>query len=166
MDESCRLATPDRVTAFWVPGQLWIRAVGTFPENCWAAAIHKTQLQVWPPEFTVEECRESELCSPTLTPYEVVASFPLGTPPDRIQVHTSSAPLTVEVEVVPDIARTATSLAVGASPTLSLEEAFQGAVSRLPAGGSPNVGRTFNARVTYQDGGIVGPLVLVYLDQD
>jgi hypothetical protein len=103
-----------------------------------------------------------------LTPYQVMATFPMGTPPDTIQIHSSSAPLTVDVEVVPDVAATAMASggAVGVSPTLSLEDAFRAAVSRLPAPGSPNVGRTFSARVTYQDGGIVGPLLLVYLDQD
>lgn len=165
MDESCHLATPERVTAFWVPGELWIRARGTFPESCWQATIHKTQMQVWPPEFTVEECRTSHVCSEVLTPYESLASFPMSTPPETIQVHTSADPRSVKVDVVPDVTASATT-AFGASPGLSLDDAFQAAVAQLPGSDSPNEGRTFSARIKYQDGGVVGPLILVYLDQE
>ncbi len=168
MDQSCRLATPDKVVAFWVPGELWIRVQGTYPQSCWKGAIHKTGLQVWPPEFTVEECRTSEVCPEVETPYELMASYPIGTPPERIVVHTSAEPLTVDVDVVPDVATaaTATRTAVGVSRTPSLEDAFEAAVAQLPVDDSPNAGRSFNARIKYQDGGIVGPLVLVYLDQE
>lgn len=169
MDESCRLAAPDQITAFWVPGELWIRAQGTFPQSCWEGAIHKTGLQVWPPpESSIEECRTSQVCLEVETPYELTASFPMATPPKTITVHTSGEPQTVAVELVPDLAVAASAgkTALGVSPALSLETAFEAAVRRLPEGDPPNAGRSFNARIMYQDGGIVGPLVLVYLDQE
>lgn len=162
MDDRCRLASPDRVAAFWVPGELWIRAEGTFPENCWEASIHKSFLGVWPPEFSIEECRTADICSDQLTPYEVASTFPMTNPPEKVVVHRSGGPIDVMVEVVPDMQRA--DAATGVSAMLSVDEALAAAIARLPRTGTPNVGRSFDVSFHYQDGGFVGPLLVARLE--
>jgi len=99
-----------------------------------------------------------------MTPYDAVGEFAFDEPPENIVVHTSEGPKTVVVEVVPELTTEKRTGAVGISPSRSIDDAFAAAVQMLPAANPPNVPRSFDVRIRYQDGGITGPLVIVYLE--
>lgn len=179
MASTCALAPEAQITAFFVPGspsvesRLYITARGDLSDSCGVVTIHRSPLRVWPPQFSLEECNEGDVCADVVTPFDVTRAFSIGSAPPTITVHDAAGAREVEVEVVPDVrtsirgTTTASGEAIGVSiGRASLSEAMADAADQLYAGTHPNEPRKFRAiEITYTSGGIMPPVLSVRADK-
>ncbi len=157
-----RSPAPSSVEAWHVNGRLVVMAQGEHATSCWTAAIHQSNLDVVPPEFSVESCRTSELCIQVISPYNAVAEFPLESPPKEILVRAEGFDQTVEVSTPVERQET---LAGGEYVATVLGHdvgaAMAAAARRVPAGPG-DTGRAVKIEdIFYSDGGGVGPQTTV-----
>jgi hypothetical protein len=179
MPSTCALAPESEITAFYVPGspsvepRLYITARGMLSDSCGVVTVKRSPLRIWPPEFALEECKEGDVCSEVLTPYDVTEAFPIGSAPRKITVHDSGGAHSVTVEVVPDAKESISGQALGAGEAIgvsigraSLSEAMADAAKQLYAGKHPNEPRKVRAiEITYSSGGILPPVLSVRADK-
>lgn len=153
---------PSNVEAWYVNGALVVMAQGTHETSCWTASIHQSNLDIVPPEFSVESCRTSELCIQITSPYSAVAEFPFESSPEQIVVRADGYGQTVDV-VTP--VETQASRADGEYVATVLGHdmgAAMAAAARLVPPGPGDTGRAVKVdEIMYSDGGIVGPQTTV-----
>lgn len=142
------LAKREWIRAYWQRGQLLLVARGTVPEPCYEVGIDRNVLTDSPTEFILYRWRTALVCPDVVVPFTTFESFPLETQPDSVVVHHEDGrdDLTINDDESPSFAAAElTPLralaggeaegfyeATGMSATMSFDEAFSDAVSRLP----------------------------------
>lgn len=156
---------PSNVEAWHVNGMLVVMAQGTHATSCWTASIHQSNLDIVPPEFSVESCQTSGLCIQVISPYSAVAEFPFESPPEQIVVRADGYKQTVDVATLAAEASQADGEYVATVLGQDIGAAMAAAARRVPPGPG-NLGRAVKVdEITYSDGGIVGPQTTVRVSE-
>jgi hypothetical protein len=171
----CELARRISVQAIRVSGGVLIVAHGEAPTVDYRVDLQQNPLPVDPPEFFLTQCGAPGSWPEVATPYTVYESFSLAAVPGKVVVHHAEGRDDVQVEQPEhgllgslyadeetgglEAPPLRADQAVGLSRTLSVDEAFQDAVRRLPPLGEPRPDRLQEFRIVEivaQFGGLAG----------
>lgn len=106
MNEFCVKASPDRIGAIYILGQLVIWAVGEKPAPCYDVRVERWPFRIYPPQYQVSQCAEKDvICPAVMTPYRAATPFTVS--PETLEamggvaiVHVADGPREVPVRVV------------------------------------------------------------------
>lgn len=156
----CRAASPKVISARWTPGLLTIYVAGELESSGWAVSVEMTMIEVWPPEFSVVECRSHDFDQPVLTPYVKTRAFEFATSPgSTVMVHTADGVQTIKVETSSEVSSSNAVVTV-TIPGADLSRALSAAVETLRGQEHPNVPVTAVVEeIRYTEGGIMSPMI-------
>ncbi|MGE5764135.1 MAG: hypothetical protein ACM3ZF_09745 [Mycobacterium leprae] len=174
MPNGCELSTRTRIRAFRAQQNLLIVAEGELPTPGYRVDIEQDPRRIFPPQFDLLRCALPGVFPTVVTPFRYAETVPFPADPPTVTVHHAEGSDEVTIEgcgeelsaydeavrgspdrPCPDGA----DQAVGFSRSLSFDEAFADALSKLPpldAQGADILARVQVAEIGALFGGIAG----------